>query len=137
MRINKDILIGDTTTTLEQINTNKTNITKLQNKVLIFTGSSSSGTTSTINTNWSSLGQFKELEIELFYSAVNTYTIATIPYEIISSSTDLYSGARLVNVNIQTYANYIHFVPKNNIGTNSITFDGYTNYAITRMWVIY
>jgi hypothetical protein len=26
MRINKDILIGDTTTTLEQINTNKTNI---------------------------------------------------------------------------------------------------------------
>ena len=101
----------------------------LSRRILIFSGSTSSGSSSKINTTWETIGKFKNLIITIYLSSINSYAAAVIPYELISTGDNLYSGAKNANI----YACYhlegtkaIHQIPKSNITADTITFDNYS-----------
>lgn len=101
----------------------------LSRRILIFSGSTSSGSSSKINTTWETIGKFKNLIITIYLSSINGYAVAVIPYELISTGDNLYSGAKNVNI----YACYylenvqaVHQIPKANITADTITFDSYS-----------
>lgn len=110
----------------------------------IFSGSTSSGNASQINTTWEELGKFKTLTIELYKSNTNIRTTVEIPYFMISNGNNLNENKRITNIVYYFYLDdikfAIHMVPgyTGTITSNSITFDSYASeVAISSMWVNY
>lgn len=131
---NNDDNVGDLTqleTTNKNSIVNAINEVKnnLSRRILIFSGSTSSESSSKINTTWETIGKFKNLIITIYLSSLNAYAMAVIPYELISTGDNLYSGAKNVNIYACYYlegAKAIHQIPKANITADTITFDGYS-----------
>jgi len=92
---------------------------------LIFTGSTTSGQASTINTTWAALGVFSQLVVDLVYTSTNFHTSVIFNFDQMSTGTDLYSGKQAVGINqICAMAGnafqICSLVPSVDVGTNTI-----------------
>lgn len=122
-------------------NTSLSKSEKEKKLITIFNGTTASGAYSTISTTWQALGLFKSLYVELYNSSTNGYSNIMLPFYIFSSGTYLNNLARNTNIYGANYLNdnvyHIHNIPANNIGANTIMFDGYSPLVISRIFIEY
>ena len=137
MKINKDLIISDTTTSLgdvadniSTINSNLSELNKMKSRRLVWSGTGSSGTNLTLNDGlkWSDLGRFKTLIVIVVYAPTNVTTSAIIPYDQMCnmSSTNLNENKRNTNCESPIWvdrASNIHLIPTGYIGENWIKFN--------------
>lgn len=92
---------------------------------------------------WEDFGVFTSLIVEIYKSSTNARTSIVVPYVTLATndSTNLYAGRRNTNIysmvgQIDGSNTKLHLIPYNNITTNGIQFDSYSD-VITQMWILY
>lgn len=112
-------------------------VNKIGRRVQIFNGSVVMSNVITIATTWEHLGKFKNLIIECGEGNINRFCSAIIPFEQLATGDKLTSGKLNSNIYAPIYIgtdknNYLHLIPYDNIGENTIKFDGISDTAIIR-----
>lgn len=112
-------------------------VNKIGRRVQIFNGSVVMNNVITIATTWEHIGKFKNLIIECGEGNINIFCSAIIPFEQLATGDKLTSGKLNSNIFAPIYIgtdknNYLHLIPNDNIGENTIKFDGISDTAIVR-----
>lgn len=137
MKINKDLIVGDTNKTLGDIITNISTINddlpelnRMKSRRLVWNGTGASGTNLTLNDGlkWSDLGRFKTLVVIVVYAPTNCTTAAVIPYDQMCNMASTNLNENKKNTNCQSpiwldKACNIHLIPAGYIGENWIKFN--------------